>query len=67
MIEKLREIAKLNIPKDEKKYKLIYDILNDNECIKKMNIKTAYSILSDLGFKDDEIDKIYNKIIFEKL
>ncbi len=67
MIEKLREIAKLNIPKDEKKYKLIYDILNDNECIKKMNIKTAYSILSDLGFKDDEIDKVYNKIIFEKL
>lgn len=67
MIEKLRELAKLNISKNKKKYELINNILNDKDCFKKMNIKTAYSILSDLGLKDNEIDKAYNKIIFEEL
>lgn len=67
MIEKLRELAKLNISKDKNKYELINNILNDKDCFKKMNIKTAYSILSDLGLKENEIDKVYNQIIFEEL
>lgn len=65
MIEKLRELAQKNISKD-KKYELIYNILKDEDCFKKMNIKTAYSILYDLGFKENEIKQIYNEIIFEK-
>ena len=67
MIEKLRELAKINISKDKNKYELINNILNDKDCFKKMNIKTAYSILSDLGLKDNEIDKVYNQIIFEEI
>lgn len=67
MIEKLKELAKLNIPNDKNKYELINNILNDKNCFKKMNIKTAYSILSDLGFKDDELNRVYNEIVLEKI
>lgn len=67
MIDKLREIARLNISKDKPKYELICNILNYKDCFKKMNIKTAYSILFDLGFDGDELKKIYNEIIFESI
>lgn len=67
MIEKLRTIAELNKSKDANKYQLIIDILSDKDCFKKMNIKTAYSILSDLGFKDEELKNIYDEIIFDTI
>lgn len=67
MIEKLRIVAELNKSKDANKYQLIVDILNDKDCFKKVNIKTAYSILSDLGFKDEELRKIYDEVIFDTI
>lgn len=67
MIEKLRTVAELNKSKDANKYQLIVDILNDKDCFKKVNIKTAYSILSDLGFKDEELRKIYDEVIFDTI
>lgn len=67
MIDKLRKIARLNVAKDKSKYELIRNILNDKNCFKKMNIKTAYSILFDLGFNDDELDQVYNKIMLEEV
>ena len=67
MIEKLRELARLNISKNKNKYELILKILDDENCFKKMNIKTSYSILSDLGFKGDELKNAYNKTMFENL
>ena len=67
MIEKLKEISYLNIQKDKEKYELIIKILNDPDCFKIMKIETAYSILSDLGFKSEEIKEVYNEIMFETL
>lgn len=65
-MDELRKIAKLNMKKDKDKYELISQILQDDDCFKKMNIKVSYSILSDLGFKEDEIKQVYNEIIFGK-
>ena len=62
MMDELRKIAKLNMKKNNDKDELINQILQDDDCFKKMDI----SILSDLGFKEDEIKQVYNEIIFGK-
>ena len=57
MIEKLREVARLSISNDNGKYELIYNILNDERFFEKIKIGTAYSILIDLGFKENDLKK----------
>ena len=72
MIEKLREVndklIKLNVndEKNLKKYKLIQKILKDDKCFFKMKIEYAYSILRDLGIKEQDLKKVYLELINSK-
>lgn len=71
MIDKLKQIAqkklnnKNNTIEEKTKYELIFKILEDKDCFKKMDIKTAYNLLEDLNFNSDEVKNIYNEIIFQ--
>ncbi len=67
--EKLKKFAQAlfdNSSKEEDKFKyeLILNILDDDDCFKKMSTETAYKLLKDLQLEDDEIDRIYNTIIY---
>ena len=64
-IQKLREINDKLIEKDEK-YKKISLLLEYDDCFFKISLETAYQILSDLGFSDEELPKIYSKLISEE-
>lgn len=72
MQEKLIQISKLKLEScitssEKERYQIINKILEDKECFKKMKTATAYNLLSDLGFNEIEIKKIYNEIIFNNL
>ncbi|MBR4351200.1 MAG: hypothetical protein IKP98_03155 [Bacilli bacterium] len=60
--DKLIEINKNN-PKELKKYLLIKEILKDDNCFLKMDIEYAYSILRDLKFSEEDLKKVYLKLI----
>lgn len=60
--EKLIEINKNN-PKELKKHLLIKEILKDDNCFLKMDIEYAYSILRDLKFPEEDLKKVYLKLI----
>lgn len=64
MLEELRLKAVELQTKDEKKYKLISDILSNEDCFNNMNIEEAYSILNDLEVED--IQKTYIKLMKRK-
>ena len=69
MMDELRNISKemLNncvTVEERDKFELINRILQDDKCFQKMKIQTAYKLLSDLGFKTEDIKKIYNDLIF---
>lgn len=68
MLDKLRKITEIMINKNKnskelKKYILIQKILNDNNCFLKIDIETAYSILRDLNFEEEELNNIYKELI----
>lgn len=69
MYQKIKKISELKLKnsktaKDKDRYYLINKILEDEECFKKMKTETAYKLLNDLDFKESEIKKIYNELIF---
>lgn len=69
MYKKIKKISELKLKKsktieEKDRYCLINKILEDKECFKKMKTSTAYKLLSDLDFKESEIKKIYNELIF---
>lgn len=69
MIDRLRKIATIKLDgcndMDKRdRYLLIIKILEDDNCFKKMDIKIAYRILEDLGFRGDEVRRIYDELIF---
>ena len=71
MYEKIKKISELKLKKsktieEKDRYHLINKILQDEECFKKMKTETAYKLLSDLDFKESEIKKIYNELIFNQ-
>lgn len=61
MLNKLREIAEELLDKDRDKYTLILNILKDDDCYKKMDMDTFYSILDDLGIQDK--NKVYLELM----
>ena len=61
MLNKLRELAQQLKEKDEAKYTLILNILKEDDCYKKMDMDTFYSILDDLGIKDK--NKVYVQLM----
>ena len=68
MLDKLRKITEIMINKNKnskelEKYILIQKILNDNNCFLKIDIETAYSILRDLNFEEEELNNIYKELI----
>ena len=72
MIKRLKEINSLLIENNFnndivlKKQKLIQQILKDDKCFYKINIKTAYAILKDLEIDQKNIKKIYLELIDSK-
>ena len=69
MVESLRIIVneKIKLCKDfEKKERLqiIGKILEDENCFNIMKSETAYKLLNDIGYSEEEVKAIYNKIIF---
>ena len=69
MIEQLRMIAirlmqeKKDSPEEVKKYQLIEEMLKNNQCFFELDIETSYAILRDLGFKEDDLQKVYSLLI----
>jgi hypothetical protein len=51
---------------DKKKYSLIQTILSNDKCFFEIPIETAYSILVDLGIKEDKISDVYMELISKK-
>lgn len=72
MLDKLRLISQnfleLNINNEVNynKYRLINNILCNNNCFFEMDIKTAYSILRDLGIEENELKNVYMDLIDSK-
>ena len=69
MYQKIKKISELKLknsktPEEKDRYYLINKILEDEECFKKMKTETAYKVLNDLDFKEYEVKKIYNELIF---
>lgn len=46
-----------------KRHKLIKGLLLEKNCFLKMDINTAFSILSDLRIPKDQIENVYKKLI----
>lgn len=69
MIEQLRMIAirlmqeKKDSPEEVKKYQLIEEMLKNNQCFFELDIETSYAILRDLGFKEDDLEKVYSLLM----
>lgn len=69
MIDKLKVITEklIQTNKDDqeqlKKYKLIKEILNQEDCFLKMSIEYAYAILRDLQIPENEIKSVYIQLI----
>ena len=69
MIEKLKSINKKlidlnkNNDKELKKQLLIKKILEEKDCFLKVSIEDAYSILRDLKISEEDLKKVYIKLI----
>lgn len=46
-----------------KKYKLIKEILNKDDCFLNMSIEYAYAILRDLGVAEEKLKSVYLELI----
>ena len=72
MIEELKKINERlllendNNIKEKEKYLIIKKILNKEKAFLKMNIEYAYGILRDLKIKEEDIEKVYFKLLEEK-
>lgn len=69
MYQKIKKISELKLKnskttEEKDRYYLINKILEDKECFKKMKTETAYKLLNDLDFKESEVKKIYNELLF---
>lgn len=69
MHETLKMLSELKLntcinQEDKERYQLINNILQDQNCFKKMKTETAYNLLTDLDFTKEEVKKIYNELIF---
>ena len=69
MLEKLKRINDYIICKSsndksiQKKHLLIRKILEDKNCFLKMDIEYSYSILRDLGIKENNLREVYYQLI----
>ncbi len=69
MIDKLKNLTddfiKTNKdnPKELKRFQLIKEILNQDDCFLSLDIEYAYSILRDLNIPESELKDIYLQLI----
>lgn len=63
MLDKLRKQCDDLLITDEEKYKMISNILKNDNCFFEMDIDTAYQILEDLNVKKEDIRKVYLDLI----
>ena len=63
-IVKLREINN-NLLGNDVKYQKIALLLEHDDCFFRISMETAYQLLKDLGFKDEEVIGIYMQLISE--
>ena len=72
MLERLRDINEklININSDNEselnKQKIIKNILSDDKCFFKIEMKYAYSILRDLEVAEKDLNKIYMELVDSK-
>lgn len=71
LLNNLREIVDMKIRTCEdanlEKYKLIQDILKEDNCFFRIDRTTAYAILEDLDILEKDIPIIYNKLISQEM
>lgn len=63
MLDKLREQCLLMSPKNPEKYAIIRDILANDNAFFEIDSDIALSILKDLGVKEQDLNKVYLKLI----
>ena len=69
MIDTLKQIntklidSNKDNPQELKKYLLIKQILDKDDCFFDMNIEYAYSILRDLQISEDNLKEVYMQLI----
>ena len=69
MVDRLKELNEKLInnyqddPVNLEKQKLIKEILNEDKFIFKIDIETAYQVLSDLTIKEEDLEKVYTELI----
>lgn len=72
MIDKLKELNEKLINSnsenetDLQKQLLIQKLLKDKDCFLKMDIETAFSLLSDLKIPKEDLKRVYSELIDAK-
>lgn len=66
LLENLRKIVKRKISlcniEDLKKYKMIEELLKEDDCFFRMKKDTAYALLEDLDFLKKELPSLYRQL-----
>lgn len=66
LLENLRKIVNRKISlcsiEDLKKYKMIKELLEEDDCFFRMKKDTAYAILEDLDFLKKELPSLYRQL-----
>ena len=63
MLNTLRDVTQELMSKNDenfKKYSIINDILKNDKCFYEMDMDTAVSVLTDLGYSYDDSIRIYS-------
>lgn len=63
MLDKLRKQADELKSVDAAKYSMISDILKYDYCFFEMSMAEAYQILADLGIQQEDIRRVYLKLL----
>lgn len=67
LINRTIELKERSLNKvEERKYDVILELLKIKDCFLKIDIKYAYSVLEDLGYKKEEIPGMYLLLIKPK-
>ncbi len=63
MLNKLRKQCELLMSNDPEKYQVIKDILANDSAFFEMDVDVSLSILRDLGVEEENLNKVYLKLI----
>lgn len=63
MLDKLRKQCDLLMSNDPEKYQVIKDILASDSAFFDMDVDVSLAILRDLGIEEENLNKVYLKLI----